>query len=429
MLEDRKPYILNCDRCSHCKWTPGARSNAFAQSCPSIYYGNFHAYSASGKNILAYGLIEGRLGYSEDFLHSVYACSMCGACDAGCKWNHSGVVEPLDTLYALRQRLADDGQALPAHVEIMQNLRMYGNPRGLAGNDSLQWADGLGLKEIGNGHCATYLHVGWENASGEAMWPGLRVVAELFRRAGFDFGVARDERSTGELAFDLGFVADARAMAEEAADRIRAAGVGTIITCSASSYAAFRNVYPRLGIALDGIKIVHVTDAVEEVIAGGLPVHAGTRAEKVTYHDPCKLGRLSEPYVRWDGEWTTAFNQVNITNPPRPVLFGNKGNYESPRALLRRMPGIDLVEMERSKAFSFCCGAAAGAKEAIPEFAEKAALHRLDEAMATGATTLVSVCASCTGHLREVAARNNVAIQVRDLFELLADRITAGAHA
>lgn len=420
-LEERKPYIAKCPRCSQCKWLPAPKSQQFAPICPSIQYGNFHSYSAGGKGITAYALTEGRANYSEEMLRSVYACTMCGACDTACKTNFGDNVEPLDTLYALRARIVSSGHALPQHLAMMDDLRREGNPFGKPRLDRDRFARHLRLKNITQQSAEVYLHIGCEAAYDETQWPDLRFGIDLLQRANVDFAVAGNaELNSGGLAYDLGFQDEARALAEANAELIAASKATTIVTFCAESYAAFRNIYPRLGVSLGGVNIVHISEYLEALLRDKrLDLQAKVDAV-VTYHDPCKLGRLSEPYQPWNGRWTKVLNVVNVADPPRNVLFGTGGNYEAPRRLLGMIEGISLAEMERSREFSYCCGGGGGAKEAFPEFAEKTARDRLTEAEATDASILVTSCSSCESHLRDVARRSGSRLQVMNLLGFLA---------
>jgi len=119
-------------------------------------------------------------------------------------------------------------------------------------------------------------------------------------------------------------------------------------------------------------------------------------------------------------------NTLSVPDSTRPVRFGNGGNYESARQTLSRVPGLTLVEMERNRAHSYCCGASAGTPQAYPEMAEMAAINRLKEAQATGASCLVTSCAGCELHLRAIAQRNNFQIEVKGVLEVVADHIQWG---
>ena len=117
----------------------------------------------------------------------------------------------------------------------------------------------------------------------------------------------------------------------------------------------------------------------------------------VTYHDPCHLGRLSEPWIEWKG--VQRERHMRVYDPPRTLRRGTYGVYESPRELLRRVPGVKLVEMDRIKEYAWCCGAGGGVRETNPDFAAWTAGERLGEAESTGAGALVTACPHCVQNL------------------------------
>lgn len=424
-LQDRRLYQEACTRCSQCKFVPAPQSRAFATTCPSIDFGHFHSYSGGGKVITSYALMAGQAAVTERLVDSVYACTMCGACDTACKTNQGDNVEPLDTLYALRAHLAAGGHVPAKQQALVDRLRQEGSPHGPRRERSL-WAAGLDLKDATKTPVEVLLHVGGDHAHDRRQWPQLKALVRLLQAARVDFGIAYDEESdAGELAHDLGFEDDARALARHQQQLLRRSQATVLLAASAGAYAAFRNVYPRLGITLDGVHVVHSTDYVESLLASGRLTLRARHAGTVTYHDPCKLGRLSEPYTPWQGEWVTVLNVMSVPDSPRPVRFGNEGNYEAPRKLLRHVDGLQLVEMERQRAFSYCCGAGGGAAEAFPEMAEAAGVQRLKEAQATGASTLVTACAGCQRHLAATAAAHGIDLDVRGVFELLVQDLQA----
>lgn len=421
-LEERRRYIARCPRCSQCKWVPAPKSQQFAPICPSIQYGNFHSYSAGGKGFTAYALSEKRIGYSEEMLRSIYACTMCGACDTACKTNFGDNIEPLDTLYALRAEVVKTGHALPAHLAIIDSIRREGNPFGKPRQDRMRFAQNLGLRDILKQRAEVFLHIGCAAAYDPSQWTSLRFGIDLLKRAGVDFGTAGNaELNSGGIAFDLGFQDEARKIAQANADLVAASKATTIVTFCSESYSAFKNIYPRLDVSLGGVRVLHISEFIQELMRSGKLQLEAQANVNVTYHDPCKLGRLSETYKPWKGEWRTVLNVVQIAEPARAVLFGTEGNYEAPRQLLKMIDGVSLIEMDRSREIAYCCGAAGGAKEAFPDFAEKTARDRLTEAEATGASVLVTSCSSCQSHLREAAKKAGMKLQVKGLLELLSE--------
>jgi Fe-S oxidoreductase len=139
----------------------------------------------------------------------------------------------------------------------------------------------------------------------------------------------------------------------------------------------------------------------------------------VTYHDPCHLGRLGEPYVAWEGQEKKILNQIHTWEPRRPRNNGAHGIYDAPRNVLKSIPGVKLVEMERIREYSWCCGAGGGCSETYPEFSSWTAGERITEANATGAEALVTACPWCEGNFMNAVDENGKKIQVLDLIELV----------
>jgi Fe-S oxidoreductase len=422
-LEDRIAYLEACTRCSQCKFVPVPASREFSSICPSIDHGQFHAFSGGGKVITSYALHSGVAEITPKVVESVYACTMCGGCDVACKANMGEEVEPLDSLYELRAHVVREGAAPEALARMVDALRHEGSHLGPRAERSF-WAEGLGLKDAIAERVDVLLHVDGENAFDRAQWPQLRALVRMLQAAAVDFGIAYDaESDSGGFAYDLGFQDDARELARHQQRLLRQSGASILLCAGAGAYAAFRGHYPRLGIGLDGVRIVHSTEFVAELLESGRLALKASAALTATYHDPCRLGRLSEPVEPWSGKMIDVLNILTVPDSTRPVRFGVKGQYDAPRRLLRHVEGLELVEMERSREFAYCCGAGSGVAEAYPAMGDKAALSRLDEARKTGASCVVTACGGCQRHLAATAARHSVDIEVRGIFEFLANAI------
>lgn len=208
-------------------------------------------------------------------------------------------------------------------------------------------------------------------------------------------------------------------MASRLAAQVIATKARTMVTFDADALAAFRNLYPRMGVSLGDVRLVHVTEYLMELIDGGAVSLELADKRTVTYHDPCKLGRLSEPYEPWAGTWRKVLNVVHVAEPTRPVRYGTKGTYDAPRALIGKVRGVRLVEMERNREFAYCCGAGAGCAEVYPDFAASTGGDRLEEAEATGASVLVTSCTTCQRHLQAIAGERGLSIEVKGLLDFL----------
>jgi Fe-S oxidoreductase len=414
---DLRKQFSACQRCNYCRWVPVPKSHEFAYICPSIQYGKNFGYTGGGKMITGYGLVDGAIGYSPQVIDSVYACSACGGCDVGCKTNFADLVEPMNAIYEVRRRFVQDGQLPDGLRALLKNLEQYGNADGRPSEERAAWAEGLNLPLIGTKPIQTLLHLG-EVAFERSQWPALRRVVDELRAAGEVFAFAGDaEPDSGALAFDIGDWPLAESFAKRTVELFRTSGARRVLTLSDSAFMAFRSIYPRLGVPIGDVEVMHIT----QWLAGSAqaaPKPKQPVSAKVTYHDACRLGRLSEPYVPWKGQWLKRLNSLPMRTDITPVRFGTEGVYEEPRALLRAA-GAELVEMERTREFAYCCGAGGGAAQANPDFAKQAGLTRLKEAVQTGAPIMVTSCAGCAAHMNRLAVEAELPIRVMTVLDYL----------
>jgi Fe-S oxidoreductase len=139
----------------------------------------------------------------------------------------------------------------------------------------------------------------------------------------------------------------------------------------------------------------------------------------VTYHDPCHLGRQGEPYVAWEGAEKKIRGQIVVYEPRRPRNNGAWGIYDPPREILRSIPGVRLVEMERIREYSWCCGAGGGVREAYPEYSRWTASERVSEARASGAEALATACPWCERNFLDSIEASGNAMKVFDVLDLV----------
>ncbi|MCX7912151.1 MAG: heterodisulfide reductase-related iron-sulfur binding cluster, partial [Dehalococcoidales bacterium] len=137
----------------------------------------------------------------------------------------------------------------------------------------------------------------------------------------------------------------------------------------------------------------------------------------VTYHDPCYLARQGEKYIHWNGK--EIVKDIIYREPPKEYRRGTEGIYEPPRDVLKSIPGLRLVEMDRIKEYSWCCGAGGGVRESNPEFAMWTALQRIDEAEDTGAAAIATACPWCELMLGEAIQKKGSHLRVYDIVELV----------
>lgn len=419
-LADFRDDMMSCVRCSSCKWIPfnQMKSSRFAKNCPSICMHGFHSYSGSGRINMGLSLLEGRSELTEKVSEVIYSCQMCGACDTHCKV-YREVIDVNDVFLELRARCVEDGQLMLEHMAVIDALKRENNMLGEPKAERGVWADGLGLKDINVEAADVMFHAGCRFAYDRDLWPGVRSAVKLLMAAGLDVGTAGAEESCcGGRAFELGYRGEARNFFEDMLARVKSSGASMLVTPCADGYAAFKYLFPLAGIELP-VEVLHTAQLLERLLLEGRLRPRRRVPLKVTYHDPCHLGRMGEPYLgKWEGD---------KRERPRPMSrTGKNGVYDPPRNLLRSVPGLSLVEMERIREYAWCCGAGGGVIDAFPEYAEWTAAERLEEAVSTGAEILVTSCPWCERVLNDAVEKSGAGIEVRDLNEILLDSCAPG---
>jgi Fe-S oxidoreductase len=412
-MESLKDYLhtmVSCNHCGQCKWIlgPKMRSWRYAEVCPIHARFGFDAYSGQGLINIAQELLEGRLKYEQGLIQLIYTCLTCGACDINCKSIRD--MEVLDTILALRAKCVEDGQGpLPEHREFAEKIATHHNIFGKPHGQRFAWLkDRTGVSTDSGlayfvGCSSSYAH------------PEIALhTAGLLTAAGIEFQVlGAEEYCCGAPLWRTGQTEAFKESIKQNLDAFAAQGIRTLITGCAECFGTFRGGYPRF--AELGFEVFHVSEVLLKALREGRLKLSRRLDLKVTYHDPCLLGRLSEKYVPWNGE----IQAFGLHVPPKQWRRGTDGVYEAPRELLRSIPGVALAEMERNEENSFCCGAGGGVPAAFPEFAQWAAAERLDEARSTGVDALVSCCPFCKDSFEKAITQTGGALHYYDLSELL----------
>ena len=417
-LEDYLADMERCSQCSYCKWIPfdQVKSWRFAKGCPSIAYNNFNSYSARGRFAVALSLVNGQSNYTDRVLDIVYKCATCGSCDVACKVCRYNL-EPLETIRELRFRLVEDGQLLPQHMPYIDCLRKEDNMMMKPRSERGEWAEGLDVKHITSERAEVVFHAGCRFSYDDGLKKVARTAVTLLKNAGADVGImGKDEACCGGRAYDMGYEGEFTKFAENATEAWTAAGVKTVVTSCADCYHAFTRLYPPLGWKFE---VLHTVEFIDRLIKEGKLKFTKTMPMRVTYHDPCHLGRQGEPYIPWQGVEKKIRNQVVVYEPRKPRYNGAWGVYDPPRDVLRSIPGLELVEMERIREYAWCCGAGGGVIEAYPEFSNWTATERIEEAKSTGAEAIVSACGWCERNFIDAINTMDEKIKVFDVAELV----------
>jgi len=423
-LVDYEKDLIRCEKCSHCKYVwPGAlaKSWRFWDICPSISRYNFETYSAAGRMHAGLALLRGYIDYTDEFLDIIYKCQMCGACDITCKVDRD--IEPFESLLELRAKAVEDGQLLPEHMMVIDGLKNEDNMLQKLKKDRGDWVQDLEVKDLTKERAEVCFHVGCRYSYDEELWHTIHAAVELLKRAGVDVGVfGKEENCCGGRAYEMGYQGEFVKYMESNIEAWKTAGANTVVTACSDCYAAFKATYSRYG---NHVEVFHITEYLEKLIKEGKLKLTKKVPMTVTYHDPCHLGRLSERYLYsspgkpYITEETKVLNQMYIYDPPKQWRRGEDGVYEPPRNILRDIPGLDFIEMERIRGLSWCCGSGGGAKEAYPEFALWTANERLDEADSTGAEALVTACPWCVRNFKDALNDTGRRMEIYDIVDIV----------
>ncbi len=406
--------MRGCIKCKGCLWVdhiymPGIR---FSTRCPSATRYLFDSFGAYGKMRIGLGYVEGRLPLSDTLRNLFYACSLCGACDVGCKRNLD--LEIGLSLEAIRARLVRDGIGpMPAHREIADRIRHHHNVFGYPHEERSDWLPqtvhpSKGAKVLYFAGCyASYLRTEVSRAT-----------VRILEASGTPFEMMEDERCCGNLLFSVGLIDEAKKQAERNLAVFRGTGATTLLTGCAECYRMWKVDYPkllRLSTAELGFEVRHLSEFVYEAIGEGKIVFTIPFDRRLAYHDSCSLSRLSEPWFSWSGER----QRWGRLEPPLRRRRGTFGVYQPPREILNRIPHLQWLEFPRHRENSFCCGAGRGAREAFPDFAMWAADQRIEEAVAMGAEGIVSTCPRCKDNFLNVVQEKQRCFQIIDLSEVI----------
>ena len=385
-----------CARCGTCRTVHAEQimGDETGLQCPSGTNYFFESYYPSGRNYTALAIQRGQLDWSDKVLDVIYSCTTCGFCQYSCE--RTNVLQPTDIIRWMRAKAVEAGVGpLPAQRVIIQNLESYDNPWGQPRSRRTNWTRGLGfkIKDLSKGKekAQVLYYPGCTYAYDPKITENIRNIARLLHEAGVDFGIlGNEEKCCGSTAFNLGFV---KVLEKYGADNIETfnnLGIKTIITPCAGCYNTLRNVYPQLGTC--SFEVKHSVVVLAELIKQKKlkPTHRINAI--VTYHDPCHLGRHGKIF-------------------------------DAPREILKSIPGLTLVEMNRIREYSFCCGGGGGVRTGKLEFALATAKRRIKEAEGTGATLLATACPFCEENFLDYLNASGSKLELVDVVTLLTESV------
>ena len=416
-LDEVREDAQGCVRCSNCKWVDPAymKNKRFSKICPINARYFFDAYSGQGLLDIALGIIDGQLDYSPSLLGPVYKCTSCGACDTMCKRSLDLVV--LDVFYRIRAKIVEDGHGpLPEHKKMAARVKETHNIYGEPHDERSKWA-GNSTEPSSQGGPRLIYFAGC--ASSYRNREIAQSTAKILSSAGMHYGII-DEWCTGAPLYKTGLIAETKELMSHNLNALKQSGAETLLVSCAECYYMFKVIYPKLLGENDiGVKVLHTSELISNLLKENKLIFTKQLNMTATYHDPCHLGRLGEPYVRWEGQELENGRHV----PSRNYRRGTNGQYEQPREVLKSIPGVELKEMPRNKENAWCSGGGPEIKVSSNEFAVWTGSERLEEADSVEAPNIVTCCPFAKDNLVEASDQRQNKKRIYDLVEIVADSL------
>jgi Fe-S oxidoreductase len=294
----------------------------------------------------------------------LWSCTNCGACVEECPVD----IEHIDHISDMRRHQVLIESAFPTEASSMlKNLENKGDPWGMGEARRLEWAEGLDFEvpvvDGAIGPDVEYLFwVGCAGALEDRARKTTRAIAELLHTAGVSFAVLGPaETCTGDPARRIGNEFVYSMLAEQNIATLNEAGARKIVASCPHCFNTLAKEYPQLG---GNYEVIHHTQLLARLVEEGKLTPVTPVEEKITYHDPCFLGR---------------HNRI----------------FTAPREIMERVPGVQAQEMHRCKERGFCCGAGGARMWMEERIGKRINTERIDEALATNPDTISTGCPYC----------------------------------
>ncbi len=324
-----------------------------------------------------------------DFItpEELWACTSCNACVYECPVS----IEHLDSMIEMRRNLVLMESSFPQELNtVFKNLETNFSPWAFNHQDRAAWAEGMDIKTMAEDPNAEVLFwVGCAGSYDSRYQKVTKAFSNIMKEAGVNFRIlGTEEKCNGDTARRLGNEYLAQMMMQENIETLNGYNVKKIVTGCPHCYNSLKNEYPQFG---GNFEVQHHTEMIEELLEQNkIKLKDESVKSKTTFHDSCYLGR---------------YNDI----------------YDSPRNPLKKVKGLELVEMDRNKDKGFCCGAGGGRMFLEETEGTRINVKRTEEALNTGADTIASACPFCMTMMNDgvKSFEKQEKVSVKDVAEIV----------
>jgi Fe-S oxidoreductase len=328
---------------------------------------------------------------------ALWACTTCGACVEECPVD----IEHVDAIVDMRRYQVLMESSFPSEAGTMlRNVENQGNPWGLRADMREEWTEGVDFEvPVVRDHIPDDIEwlywVGCAGGLDDRARKSTQAIARVMHAAGVKFAIlGAGESCTGDPARRLGNEYLFQEMAKANIETLDGAGVKKIIASCPHCFNTIGNEYPALG---GNYEVVHHSQLLGRLVADGKLSPQDPIVAKLTYHDPCYLGR-------------------------------HNNEYDAPRTVLDAVPGLERVEMQRHGKRGFCCGAGGSRMWMEERIGKRVNVERTDEALGTGAEIIATSCPYCLIMLDDAVSAKRAdggaaGVKVIDIAQVIADSI------
>lgn len=384
-LERQLSLCIKCKQCTYGSWPKNF------PVCPIYARYKFFTYSGGGLIYLARGILLGLIEKDQydEALKVASKCTTCNYCGQTCQLvmvapPHRNVT---DLIRLLKIYLVNNGVHLSEeHRQAIDRIKENKHPFVLSSQETMLRT----LKDKVPHKGDTLIFSGCMTSHREIK--NLSAAVEVLNKARINYRIMDNEWCCGSPLLDLGKVDGIAELAEHNLGVIKAMGVSRVVFLCPHCQATFRDVYPQVVDKELNFELVFITKYLKELIENGALKPSKSVSYTISYHDPCYLGR----YL---------------------------GDFESARNILSKIPNIHLVEMERNRGESYCCGAGGGAAFFDHDNSTAICQERIEDFRNTGAEVLVTSCPLCESQFRDLCQSASKSIIIKDTVEVLRESL------